>query len=485
MKPCRRHFSGAIALLGCLVFLLSCHALQAQFEYHYTPRKTYSEYSRDLIVSLRNQLQMELSNLKGVPHEGVVRRIYTERTDFLIRQVKARVFIQDDSLEGFVRSVMEKIAGSNTMGDHPRQVLVLKSAEVNAFCFGKGVFVVTTGLLSRLDNESELAFTLAHEMAHDELDHTRARVLQEAEINLAKNTTAQINKIIGGEITLEDIEAFRKLIYGVSRYSREKEIEADSLGFQFFKNASYQQSQSLALLNLLDSAEFPKRLLNERIFVPFHFSKYPFQEHWLKERLSIYSKKSDNTFIFSNDSIRSHPDIQIRKGALRGYVQKSEHPLNYQSPEFIRSVVEMAEFESVESTFMNRQYDRCLFHALQLLSVYPKNVYLITTISRVLTGLREARDDNMFMNFVPLYTSYYSDQLRLVNNFLHNLTTRELGEVAYHFLNNQSNFNSNEEDHYYLLWKLSNLTYRPEVHEKIRQAYKAKFNKNISVYQSR
>ncbi len=50
-----------------------------------------------------------------------------------------------------------------------------------------------------------------------------------------------------------------------------------------------------------------------------------------------------------------------------------------------------------------------------------------------------------------------------------------MGEVAFHFLNNQSHFNPEKEEHYYLLWKICSLTIRNQVKKRIKETYKTKF----------
>lgn len=52
----------------------------------------------------------------------------------------------------------------------PSQVHLARSEQRNAFADGRHVFL-TTGLLARLDNDDELAFVIAHELAHNILGH--------------------------------------------------------------------------------------------------------------------------------------------------------------------------------------------------------------------------------------------------------------------------------------------------------------------------
>jgi hypothetical protein len=55
----------------------------------------------------------------------------------------------------------------------PSRVRLARSDQRNAYADGRHVFV-TTGLLARMDGDDELAFILAHEMAHNILGHAAA-----------------------------------------------------------------------------------------------------------------------------------------------------------------------------------------------------------------------------------------------------------------------------------------------------------------------
>ena len=62
----------------------------------------------------------------------------------------------------------------------PSQVHLARSDQRNAFADGRHVFL-TTGLLARLSNDDELAFVIAHELAHNILGH--AAILRAAKVS--------------------------------------------------------------------------------------------------------------------------------------------------------------------------------------------------------------------------------------------------------------------------------------------------------------
>jgi hypothetical protein len=459
--------------IAFILFLLSWSAM-GQYDKNYVPRKTYNAGSKELIASIRTHLQDEIDRIHS-RKKSEISHIYLEKTNYLIGKVKQEVFIQDDTLQAFAERILKRILANNVLYHPPRRILILKNPEVNAFCYLEGTFVITIGLMAKVKNESELAFAIAHELAHFELDHLRKRITRSVETKLEKTVNRELAKVYTDDVTLQEIDSVKKFVYNLTRHNREAEKQADSLGFIFFRKAGYNQRQAINLLSILDSADYLKYPVGKSLFTPLDFTKFPFKSYWLHQRPRVFSKQFRNTFIFDNDSIRSHPDIMIRKGYLHGKIEDVDRPLNYQEDSFVNAAIAIAEFEAIESAYDTRQFDRCLFLGLESLLRYPHHQYLIGVVTRAMLAILEAKEDGSFNNIVPSYTSQYSEELRQVNNFVHNISSEETGEIAFHFLNNQSNFNRSNEEHYYLLWRICELTHRRDVSARIKQSYRSQF----------
>jgi hypothetical protein len=461
--------------------VVNASLVHAQSHANYIPRKTHNQNSKALINAIRDQLPDETDRIRS-KRKWEISQFYHERTNYLVAKVRQGVFIDDDTLQTFAERVLKRIIANNPIHHPPKRILILKSPDVNAFCHLDGSFIINVGLLGRIRNESQLAFAISHEMAHFELDHIRKRITQYIENKESKAIKQNFTTLNDEHATLEEIDSVRRFIYTLGRYSREREKEADSLGFVFLKNAGYNQPQAIEVLAVLDSGTYLKYPVPNGLFSPLHFTKFPFKEFWLNQRPRIFSKKSTSTYIFSNDSINSHPDMLMRRSILNEMITSLSHPLNYQPDDLVRGAITIAEFESIESAFAGQRYDQCLFLALQQINRFPRNAYLVSVISRVFIDLIEARENGKFTTIIPSYTIGYSDDMRQVNNFIHNVSLEELGEIAFHFLNHQNNFNQHESEHYFLLWKISHLTQRLEVKEKIKNAYRARFDEHDARY---
>jgi hypothetical protein len=459
---------------------------KAQNSFKFNPSPTYSALSKELIKDITTRLKEEKSlAMEQVPYKDRehVAWLCRERIKIITDQVEAGVFIKNDSLQRYVSNVLARLEASSS-ATSSRIVLISRSHEVNATCFGRGIFIVTVGLLARVKSEGELAFTIAHEMAHDELDHVQENLIRHARMKLAKKSKEQVTKILSNTLDLEDVEEFRQLVYEASKYSRQKELSADSLGLIIFNRARYSEDDATSMLDLLEASKEPKYdHFGAEMFMPLDADEFPLQPYFFDDQLSIFSKKDvGNIFMLSMDSIRSHPEMEIRKKALGKYLGQSSAYGDGQPAEFVAAVTRTAEFETVESAYRTMYYDWCLFHALQLLQLYPNHPFLVSRVGSVLVKLHEVKGDNSagMSNYVSRFTAYYSPVGKLVNNMLYNLQTREIGDMAFYFLSNPKNFNKDDESHYYLLWRISEATYRYAVRDEIARDYKMKFKKNIS-----
>jgi len=455
-----------------LVLMLFCctHTL-AQFEENYTPRNKYAHNSTELIKTLEKQHKATRNSIES-SKKVRINNLYKKRTEALIRVVKNEGFIKDDTLNQVLYSVLENINRENNINNSIKTILLSRSPDVNAYCVGEGTVILNVGLLARIENESQLGFVLSHEMAHYELEHSKNRTLKYFESNQTKTAQSSFKSLLEGDINPEEATELRDWVNNWGRYSRSSEIEADSLGYLLFTATNYHSDAPFEILNMLDSALYPTRPLGDRLFQDLDFKNYPFKKKWLQRRLGIYSLKP-SSLVFNDDSLLTHPDMHNRVAKLTNYHSESAGSENIQSLDLMDLAIKMAQFETVESAFFSRRYDIGLHEALQLKSIYPANRYLTSVIGKILINLYEHFD--FFGIYVPKFTGEYSEELRMVNNFLHNLTKQELGEVVFHFLNNKQNFNMMDEEHYYLLWKICDFTSKEEVKMKIQESYLAKF----------
>ena len=84
------------------------------------------------------------------------------------RQIaKKGLLLENPDLQAYVDSVCKRLIGDRPTPENVKfRCLILRDPMQNAFAEPNGTVYVTTGLLSLLENESELAGVLGHELTH-------------------------------------------------------------------------------------------------------------------------------------------------------------------------------------------------------------------------------------------------------------------------------------------------------------------------------
>ena len=167
-----------------------------------------------------------------------------------------------DPMSDFVEAVGQKLLAANELGDlmESLRFYVLKSNEVNAYATSNGVVIVTVGLLSRIENESQLAFILAHEIQHYIQKHSLKQ--------FKHRKTAK--KRMGGVMTDGDVQ-----LKDVYQFSKENEMEADEKGFEMMVKSGYDLFEGVFVFDMLKYSEYP--FLEAKLALDsFEFGEYVF-----------------------------------------------------------------------------------------------------------------------------------------------------------------------------------------------------------------
>ena len=106
----------------------------------------------------------------------------------------AMPLVQDDKLQRYVNRVGRWVALQSERADLPWSFGVVQNESINAFAMPGGSILITSGLVKRLNSESELAGVLAHEIAHVVKKHQLQAIQSSANTELL----ATVGKEVGG-----------------------------------------------------------------------------------------------------------------------------------------------------------------------------------------------------------------------------------------------------------------------------------------------
>lgn len=128
---------------------------------------------------------------------------------------------------------------------------LLNSAVDNAFSVPGGYVYITRQLMTLMDDESELAFTLGHEVGHVAAHHAQQREAVENQLEWRIWPEIMMGSIFGG---MEAERAIGSLITAKLQtlsFSREQEYEADTLGLRYMITAGYDPEGAPAMLEAI------------------------------------------------------------------------------------------------------------------------------------------------------------------------------------------------------------------------------------------
>jgi hypothetical protein len=174
--------------------------------------------------------------------------------------------MQDPQLQTYLDSIGKRIIGNRPIPDQVEfKFMVLRDPMVQAFALPSGSVYVTTGLLSLLQDESQLAAVLGHETAHVFARHgyleNRSVRKKALTINILQIAAAaapvggnfsQGAQLFGAAVQLGATISSEIIVASVFGYSRDMEHQADSDGLIALSNAAYDPAAMAHAFDLLD-----------------------------------------------------------------------------------------------------------------------------------------------------------------------------------------------------------------------------------------
>lgn len=126
------------------------------------------------------------------------------------------------------------------------EVYAAPSDDINAFMSLGGVMCVNKGTLDAMD-DGELAYVMAHELAHGEKRHSVSGLKKQVGLTTAVNIYLASNPTIAASI-LGNIGAN---YVANAVFTKDQEKEADDLGFQYLVDAGYNPGAAAASMQIL------------------------------------------------------------------------------------------------------------------------------------------------------------------------------------------------------------------------------------------
>ena len=352
-------------------------------------------------------------------------KIFLEGIHYGIDQLlHSGMVIYGDEISNYVSDVADKLLKKKFASLRGKlRFYTIKSNASNALSTDQGIVFVTTGLLSQLTSEAQLAFILAHEIAHYQEKH----VVESFEYRNQRN---------------------RNTIKQLSVYSKEKELIADKVGIEIYNAAGYSKSQLLPSFDVLmysylpfEEVTFPKDYFNtDLLFVPESF--FPNKKYEIKA-IEDY-----------DDSESSHPNIKKRKSEAVSVIDAYKNwgdNINFLGEDRFYYTRNLCRFESIRTDILNANYGDALYSIFILEKEFPKSDYLKRMKAQSWLGLAQYKSDGTINETIDR-NSELEGEIASVHYFIKKLNLEATITMSLRQIQDIKNDLPNDEE-VYSIWK--------------------------------
>ncbi len=397
----------------------------AQLEYNYVPIKAEKIDKTAYKKSLETKLKTDVDAIKS-KYKKKIEDIYWNKYDFITASIDSGYFYFDDTINIYFQNILENIKKSNpTLNTPGIKIYVSRATYPNAYCVGEGSLVFNIGLLRYMHNESQIAFIICHELAHQIQDHVMTAAIAGIEKLYSKETQAELRKIKYSEYGTytKALSLAKAYVFDNRKHSRLHESEADSLAYLYLKNTKYDENEAFTALALLDSIDNEKYTDSIQLPKFFNYQELPFKNSWIMEEKKFIFAEKDSITETEKDSLKTHPDCKKRIEALSKIrTTPSYGKLTFiQSAYLFQKLVDYSDFECINNRLEDKNLDGAFYLTLKLLNKYPDNVYLHKSIDQCFSLLIDGLTNHTLNRYLDLPTPFDEKDFKIVVRFLNNI----------------------------------------------------------------
>ncbi|QNR24849.1 M48 family metallopeptidase [Croceimicrobium hydrocarbonivorans] len=275
--------------------------------------------------------------------------------------LKSGKFSFGDPVSLYLERIKNKLLQDDPNLSKEIRIYLYRSSSPIGFCLGNGIIGIGPNLIAHLQSEDELAFVIAHEIAHYKLKHSFESFVQ----NRIERTD------------LDRVEYLESLVHR----SKNQELEADSIGAEIFQAAGYQLEAAEECLVHLHGTYHPfgRCHLDTDLFELGDFPKVP--SYYLEGANDSVS--TDYEYV---DDSQCHPNIQKRIGQIQRQPKVSSQSKTAAIASFEEFKLQCS-FEAIHWQLLEQDYAEAWYNIACLKEQFPSNQFLIRGELRALYGL--------------------------------------------------------------------------------------------------
>ncbi|MCH2224144.1 MAG: M48 family metallopeptidase [Crocinitomicaceae bacterium] len=393
-------------LLSLLSLLFVGFSINAQTDFNeYKTLQSEGRIPADFTVETYAKIEEGLEEGRNEIGSQYEQRKFLEQTGYAIDELlHSGLVVFGDPLSNYVTKVANKLLKNDRKLKEKLRFYTLKTNNTNAFSTDQGIIFVTSGLVSQLTSEAQLAFILAHEISH----YTEKHVVE--------------------TFTWKKNKKFRDDWIGqMSIYSKEKEFDADRIAVDMYRKAGYSKEEIVPTFDVLLYSYLP---FDEVDISLDYFSTDLMYLHPMLFPKKEYEIKANEE---EDDSKSSHPNIKKRKTAaqetidgVKGAWETNKFQLGKDRFYEIRNI---ARFESIRTDIMNAQYGNAIYSIYLLEKDFPESIYLKRMKAQAWLGLYQFEKAGKISSTLK-NKSDYEGQSAKVHYMLRKLNRSSLTTIA-------------------------------------------------------
>lgn len=348
---------------------------------HYCTLESRGEIPSDFTISPAKKSIVSIDT-KQTELSLIEEREFIEYVNYSVDQLLySGNVIYGDEISTYVQQVASNLLKNDPELSKNLRFYTIKSNTTNAVSTYQGIIFITTGLISQLTSEAQLAYILSHEIAH----YTQKHIVTAAEWRS---------------------EQPRKLDpFDISNYSKEHEFEADELAIKRYVNAGYDPNEIITTFDVLMYSYLPF----DEVPVP---KNYLIQEGWAVPEsqylgADYYDITAEENY---NDNYSSHPNIKKRKEAIskiiNNYTLLTDNRINPSTPSLFHEVRNLARFECVRTYISDAKFYEALYAVFLLEHEFPESTYLLQMKALAWLGLAYSTENTELSENAPKKEKY-------------------------------------------------------------------------------
>ncbi|MEO6639360.1 MAG: M48 family metalloprotease, partial [Ginsengibacter sp.] len=374
----------------------------------FSPAIENTELLKELLAKSERTYEAEIVSLPFQDKKDLA-DLYKSRWENVKERFENKEIFTSPSAQQYIDALFTEIVKANPLlAANKIQCYFSRSGIPNAGYLGEGIILFNIGLFSRLNNESQAAFILCHEIAHYFLKHNENSIAAYVIKLNSDEIQSKLRSIKKNEYGKR--QELEKLLKGLSfdtrRHGRDHESQADSLAVEFMHNAHFNVGESLTTLALLDSIDTDDLNVSATVQKMFNADEYPFQKRWIaKEEGLLGGHAVLGKDELLSDSLKTHPDCKLRIKNLEPLVDKYSQISSQKSVVDLKEFIELKNvfpYEVVEYTFTSNNYTKSLYYTTRLLQDHASDPYLIANVGRVFNGMYAAQKSHTLGKVIDL-----------------------------------------------------------------------------------